>query len=114
LANFKQFLGLRHRNRHLQLLGGGGGRSSLRRRSVSLRFVKAALVLVLELELALQFSEFSLVLVRLHLLQLPKHLDNRHRDSLGEPTDCSESFLNLPHFWARKQLLGPTVAFLAV
>ena len=76
--------------------------------------MKAALELVLELELALQFSEFSLVLVRLHLLQLPEHLDNRHRDSQGEPTDCSGSFLNLPHFWARKQLLGLTVAVLAV
>lgn len=70
--------------------------------------------LVLVAELILLFSEFSLVRAQLHLLQLPKHPDNRHRDSQGEPTDCSESFLNLPHFWARKQLLGLTVALLAV
>ena len=71
-------------------------------------------MLVLVAQPVLLSSEFSLVRAQLHLLQLPKHLDNRRRDSQGEPVDCSESFLNLPHFWARKQLLGLTVAPLAV
>lgn len=76
--------------------------------------MKAALELVLALELALLLSELSLVRAQLHLLQLPKHPDNRRRDSRGEPTDCSESSLNLPHFWARKQPLALTVALPAV
>lgn len=115
LANFKRStLGYRHRHRHLQLLGGDGGRSSWKLRSWWLGWVQEGLEFVRELVLDLLFSEFSPVGVQVQLRRLPIRQDNRRRDFQGEPTDYSKSFLGLPHFWARKQLLAPVAALPAV
>ena len=76
--------------------------------------MQEGLEFVRELELDLLFSEFSPVGVQLQLRRLPIRQDNRRRDFQGEPTDYSKSFLDLPHFWARKQPLGLTVALLPV
>ena len=76
--------------------------------------MQEGLEFVRELVLDLQFSEFSLVGAQVQLRRLPIRQDNRRRDFQGEPTDYSKSFLDLPHFWARKQLLAPVAALPAV